>query len=86
MSLPHVGHQIFVDLASLFSMNAWGNLIVAFLLRAIDYTCVPTRLALGLVASSREDLVNVASRSFASAREDPVNVASKSLTCKRRFC
>ena len=50
------------------------------------HLCAPTRLALGLVASSREDLVNVASRSFASAREDPVNVASKSLTCKRRFC
>ena len=40
LALPRVGHQIFVDLSFLSSMNARWNLIFDFLPCAIDSTCV----------------------------------------------
>ena len=47
LTLPHVGHQIFVDIAFLSSMNARWNLIFDFLPCAIDSTCAHTWLAFG---------------------------------------
>ena len=43
LPLPHIGHQIFVDLAFLSVMNARWKLIFDFLPRAMDTTCVHTQ-------------------------------------------
>ena len=72
LALPHVGHQIFVDLAFLSSINARWNHVESYLwfssVCSQFHLCAPTRLAFGLFASAREDLVNVVSK------------------CKRRSC
>ena len=84
LPLPQIGHQIFVGLAILSSMNQHECWVESYLW--FSSMCNRFHLCAPLSAGAREDLVNAASRYLTSAREDLVNAASRWLynKCKKK--
>ena len=84
LPLPQIGHQIFVGLAILSSMNQHECWVESYLW--FSSMCNRFHLCAPIVAGAREDLVNAASRYLTSAREDLVNAASRWLynKCKKK--